>query len=304
MLVSSYRVTKFAFQNFWRNFWLSIVTISMLVLTLLTINILLVLNHVTNQAISFVEDRIEVSVYFHEATEEETVGSAVDYLRSLAQVKDVKTISADEAYEQFAERHKDDQAIMDSLAELGDNPFGPTLVVKAFSAEDFDLIIEALDNPKFRDAIREKDFSDYETLVGKIENTTSKIRTFGVGMSIIFFLIAVLIIFNTVRIGIFVHREEIGIMKLVGASNWFVRAPFILEAILLSLIAVALVAVILYPTLAVLEPKFDFYFGGQGSGVIEYFEQNGLKIFGIQLLVMIALTMISTSMAMRKYLKV
>ncbi len=283
---------------------MSIVTISMLVLTLLTINILLVLNHVTNQAISFVEDRIEVSVYFHEATEEETVGSAVDYLRSLAQVKDVKTISADEAYEQFAERHKDDQAIMDSLAELGDNPFGPTLVVKAFSAEDFDLIIEALDNPKFRDAIREKDFSDYETLVGKIENTTSKIRTFGVGMSIIFFLIAVLIIFNTVRIGIFVHREEIGIMKLVGASNWFVRAPFILEAILLSLIAVALVAVILYPTLAVLEPKFDFYFGGQGSGVIEYFEQNGLKIFGIQLLVMIALTMISTSMAMRKYLKV
>jgi len=276
----------------------------MLILTLLTINILLVLNHVTNQAIGFVEDRIEVSVYFHDSTEEETVTSAVDYLRSLAQVKNVETISAGEAYERFVERHQDEPAIMDSLEELGGNPFGPTLIVKAFAAEDFDLIIEALDNPKFRDDIREKDFSDYEQIVEKIQSTTSKIRTFGVVLSLIFLFIATLIIFNTVRMGVFVHREEIGIMKLVGASNWFVRAPFILEAILLSLITVALVAILVYPTISILEPKFALYFGGQSSEVVEYFKQNGLKIFGIQLLVMIALTIISTSMAIRKYLKV
>ncbi len=304
MFVSTVRVTKFAFQNFWRNFWLSVITISMLVLTLITINVLLVLNQATNQAISFVEDRIEVSVYFHDSAPQAKVNSAVEYLRGLAQVKDVETISATEALERFRTTHINDEAILGALDELDGNPFGPTLVVKADTADDFDFIIDALDNPQFRDGIREKDFSDYEEIVGKIKNTTNQIRTAGIVLSIVFFFIAILIIFNTVRVAIFIHREEIGVMKLVGASDWFVRAPFLLETILLSLIAIIIVIAIVYPSLVIIEPRFNLYFGGESAGLISYFEQNGLKIFGIQFLVLLVVTMISTSMAMRKYLKV
>ncbi|NQV90001.1 hypothetical protein HQ487_01175, partial [Candidatus Uhrbacteria bacterium] len=179
MFVSSYRVTKFAFQNFWRNFWLSIITVSMLLLTLVTINILLVLNVVTDRAISLVEDRVEVSVYFYDYTPDTTVSSAVVYLRGLSQVRDVETVSADEAYEQFLVRHANDTEIMASLEEVGGNPFGPSLVVKAHAVEDFDVIIDALDNPQFRDAIREKDFSDYQSIVERIRSTTDRMRSFG-----------------------------------------------------------------------------------------------------------------------------
>jgi cell division transport system permease protein len=304
MFVSTVRVTKFAFQNFWRNFWLSVITISMLVLTLLTINVLLVLNQATNQAIGFVEDRIEVSVYFHDSASDAKVNSAVEYLRGLAQVKDVETISATEALNKFKTTHVGDDAILGALDELEGNPFGPTLVVKAESADDFEFIINALDNPQFRDGIREKDFSDYEEIVGKIKSTTDQIRTAGIALSIVFFLIAILIIFNTVRVAIFIHREEIGVMKLVGASDWFVRAPFLLETILLSLIAILIVIGIVYPSVAIIEPRFNLYFGGESAGLISYFEQNGLKIFGIQFLVLLGVTMVSTGMAMRKYLKV
>lgn len=304
MFVSSYRVTKFAAQNFWRNFWLSLITISMLLLTLLTVNILLVMNVITESAIDLVEDRIEVSVYFHDYTEESTVDSAVEYLRGLAQVRDVETVTAQEAYDQFLERHQGDEDILASLDELGDNPFGPTLVVKAFSADDFELIIDALDNPQFVDDIREKDFSDYEDIIERIRETTDRVRGFGIALSTIFLFIAILIVFNTVRIGIFIHREEIGIMRLVGASNWFIKAPFLLEMILLSLMSVALAIGVMYPTLAIIEPRFDVYFGGESVGLIQYFSENSLAIFGTQFLVLVLITMVSTSLAMRKYLKV
>lgn len=276
----------------------------MLVMTLLTINIIVILNFVTDRAIQAVEDRVEVAVYFHATAPESVVAGSVSYLRSLPQVRDVLTISSDEALEQFSARHKDDETIIKSIEEIGKNPFGPSLVIKAYEVADFELILEALENPKFRDQIREKDFSNYQAIVDRIKETTGRIRTFGLVLSGVFFLIAVLIVFNTVRMSLFIHREEIGIMKLVGASNWFVRSPFLLEMILLSLLSLGAVLLIIYPTLALLEPKFGLYFGGETIGLIKYFEQNGWQIFGIQLLGLVTLTLTSTSLAMRKYLKV
>ena len=304
MFTSSYRVTKSAFQNFWRNFWLSVITISMLVLTLLTVNVLLVLNVVTEEAIDYVEDRIEVSVYFNEDVVDETVQGAVTYLRGFSQVRDVETISADESLERFRLRHENDEAILQSLTELETNPFGPTLVVKAHAAADFEFIIDALDNPQFRDAVRDKDFSDYEEIINKISDTTDRIQYFGILLTAIFLLIAILIIFNTVKIGLFIHREEIGIMKLVGATNWFVRAPFLLESIVYSFLSLLIVIAVMFPTVAFLEPRFGQYFGGETIELVSYFEQNALAIFGLQLIVLILVNIISTSLAMRKYLKV
>ncbi|MDG1949871.1 MAG: permease-like cell division protein FtsX [bacterium] len=304
MLVSGFRVTKFAFQNFWRNFWLSLITVSMLVLTLITINILVVLNVVTDKAISLVEDRIEVSVYFEEYTEDTTVTRAVSYMRGLSQVRDVEIVTADEAYEAFVLRHADDAEIMNSLQELGDNPFGPMLVVKTESADDFELVIAALDNPEFSDFIREKDFSDYQEIVTRIRSTTDQIRLVGVGLSLIFLFVAILIIYNTVRIGIFIHREEIGIMRLVGASNWFIKAPFYLEMIFLCLVSVVAAAVVVWPMISFVEPRLVAYFATEHVGVIEYFQINGLTIFGVELGILILITLFSTAGAMRKYLRV
>ena len=304
MLTSTYRAIKFAVQNFWRNFWLSIITISMLVLTLLTVNILLVLNRVADQTIKFVENRIEVSVYFKNDASPTLVNNALGYLRSLSQVKGVLEIMPEDALAQFKKRHANDPAILSSLDELGKNPFGPTLVIKANSAKDFDLIIDALNNPQFRDGIREKDFSDYQEIVGKIRTTTDQIRTAGMILSGIFFLIALLIIFNTVRVAIFIHREEIAIMRLVGASSSFIRAPFLIETIFLSLISVLIVVALVYPTLALIDPQLSQYFGADSSGVVSYFEQNGLFIFGTQFLALLVVTSVSTTLAMGKYLKV
>jgi cell division transport system permease protein len=259
---------------------------------------------VTDQAIQAIEDRVEISVYFNASTPKKTVENAVGYLRSLPQVKDVQTISEQEAFDKFVSIHEQDSAIMNSLEEIGGNPFGQSLIVKAQSVSDFDFILEAMENPEFRDHIREKDFSNYEEVVTRIKDATDRIRVFGVALTVIFLLIAVLIVFNTMRMSIFIHREEISIMKLVGASDRFVRAPFLLEIVLLSLVALVVTLLIAYPTIAFLEPKFGFYFGGESIGLANYFEKNGLMIFGLEFIGLGLLTMFSTWMAMRKYLKV
>ena len=304
MFISIIRIVKFALQNFWRNIWLSLITVSMLVLTLMSVNVLMVLNRIGEKAITYVEDRIEVSVYFNAGVSDEKVASASEYVRSLSQVRDVKIITADEALERFQAQHAANEAILSSLGEIGHNPFGPTLVIRAQSVDAFPLILDGLENPQFRDDIRDKDFSSYEEIITRIRDTTDRIRLFGIGLSATFLLIAILIVFNTVRIAIFIHREEIGIMKLVGASNWFVRAPFLLESIMYSLLAVAIVAAIMFPVVAVLEPRFNVYFDGESVNLVSYFAENGLMIFGLQFAALAVINMFSTGLAMRKYLKV
>jgi len=303
MIVSSYRISRLAFQNFWRNFWLSAITISMLVLTILTVNVLVVLNVVSKRAIEHVESRIELSVYFNDDVSNEKAADAADYLRSLSRVSDVGVVTSEEGLQRFKDRHVSDEAILGSLDEVDGNPFGPTLVIKAYSTADFPFIIEALDNPRFNNDIRKKDFSEFEPVINSIRKTADRIRLFGYGLTAFFLVVAILIIFNTVRMGIFIHREEIGIMKLVGASNWFVRAPFLLEGIFFSLVAVVISAAIAFPTVALLQTKFDTYFDGQSTGLVSYFADNGPAIFGAQFIILSSITLFATWVAMRKYLR-
>lgn len=304
MFVTSLRVIRFALQNIGRNLWLSLMTVSMLVLTLVSLNVLLVLNLVGQKALHYVEDRIEVSVYFNAGVSDEKVSNAASYLRNLAQVRDVGVVTSDEALERFKARHAADASILAALDEVGGNPFGQTLVVKAESAEAFPFILTALENPQFAADIRDKDFSSYQEIIGRIRGITDRVRIAGIVLTAIFLSVALLIMFNMIRITIFIHREEIAIMKLVGAGNSFIRLPFLLQSLLLTAFSVALVAAVSYPALAAMEPYLNFYFEGESVGLLSSYLQNGLFIFGAQFLLLALVNMISTGLAMRKYLKV
>ena len=303
-MLSFFRIIKFAFQHFWRNFWLSVITVSMLVLTIVTIDVLIIFNQVTDTAVQTIEEKIDVSIYFYEETEVTTVENAAIYLRGLEQVRDVEVVTADEALERFKVRHADDQTILDSLGEVGENPFGYTLVVKAYGADDFEFIMQAVENPQFSQHIREKDFSDYETIIQRLKDTTSRLEMFGIILSSIFLLISILIIFNTVRIAFFVYREEIGIMKLVGATDAFVRSPFFVEGLIFSFLATVIASAIIFPFITFFEPRFDSYFVDTQTNLVSFFVDNAVLILGSQFLILSVISLVSIGFAMRKYLRV
>jgi cell division transport system permease protein len=297
------RIFKFAGQHFFRNIWLSLVTITMLTLALLTMDILLTVNLAADAAIKNVENRVDISVTFKVGSEEAEVQRAASYLRSFSEVRDVVVVTPDEAIASFKTKHADEATVLSSLDEVGGNPFGYELVVKANSADDYPMILEALDNPSFRDQIESKDFSNHEAVLSRLAEAAAKARWFGLALFVLFLAIAVLIVFNTVRVTIFVHREEIAIMRLVGAAGWFIRLPYLLEALLFSFFAALLSAAVMIPAALALDPFFASYF--ESAAVLRgFFVSQALLVFALEFIGAALVCLVSTAVAMRKYLQI
>jgi len=298
------RLLKFAAQSIFRNFWLSFVTTSVLLLTLFTVNMLIVMNVLADATINSIEDKVQVEVYFNQGTSQDIQKSVHGYLAALPQVKDVAVIPADEALEAFKTLHADDPEILAALEEVGGNPIGDSLLISAHNPDDFEFVLAALDSsPEYAPYIKEKNFADHKAVIERLSGFSDQVRLGGLGLAGFFALISVLIVFNTIRVAIYVHRDEIAVMKLVGAQDWFVRGPFLLEAIFYSAAATAIMAGICVFVLKVLEPQIRSFFAGVDVSLATYYWENAILIFGAQFLALAALSMITTLFAMRKYLK-
>lgn len=298
-----FRVLKFALQTFWRNIWLSLVTITVLVLALLSINFILVFNYIADSSIIAIEDKIDISVSFYETVNESEVKDLKRFLEGLNTVENVLYISPQQALESFKLRHVNNQAIMDSLSELEKNPLPASLVIKATEVQDYNRILSFLGDESYIDIIKSTSFDDHREVITKIQGILLKVKHTGYAVSIIFILIAILIIFNTVRVNVYTHREEILVMKLVGASNSFVRLPFIIESALVGFLALLITIAILYPIIALIQPYFDVFFGN-GFDLLLYFYENFILIFGSELAAIILLNIIASTLAVGKYLRV
>lgn len=302
--LSIIRVFKFAIQNFFRNFWLSFITVTIFALTLITVNAILIMNVMADAALKSVEEKVEVSVYFTPEASEDLVKSVQGYLLGLGQVRDVQFVSAEDSLDIFRQRHEDNPVILASLEEIDGNPFGHALIVSARSPDDFDFILESVETPEFSPYIKETDKTDYQTIIANIKKLSGRVRIGGIVLAGFFTLVAILIIFNTIRVAIYVHRDEIGIMKLVGANDWFVRGPFLLEAIFYGIVATVIVGSLVFLSLGALDPWIAVYFGDVNISLREYFIENGLWIFGAQLVALSLLSLLTTMFAMRRYLRV
>lgn len=298
------RIFTFGFQNFLRNGWLSVVTVSMLVFTLLTVNILLVVQRLAATSLTAVEERIDVTVYFKNETSEGILSGAQGALAPLSQVREVVRVSSEEALARFAQRHQGETEVLAALEEVGDNPFGPSLVVRARSAADFPFILKALENPAFASFIDQRDFQDYAEVVQNIERVSRSVGIFGLVLAAMFLLISTLIVMNTIRVAIYIYREEISIMRLVGASSMFIRAPFWFEAVLYSFLATALAAGAVFLSVGAFEQVADRFFAPADTDLLGWYFTHGLLIFGAQFLILSLINILSASLAMRKYLKV
>lgn len=303
-LLSIMRVFRFAVQNFFRNFWLSFITVTIFVLTLVTVNMILVINVMADAALKSVEEKVEVSVYFTPDASEDLVKSVQGYLLGLGQVRDVQFVTAEDSLAHFKEKNADNPVILASLDEIDGNPFGHSLVISAQSPDDFDFILESIETPEFSPYIKETDKTDYQTIIGNIKKLSTRIRIGGVVLAAFFSLVAVLIIFNTIRVAIYVHRDEIAIMKLVGANDWFVRGPFLLEALFYGIVATVFIMAAAFASFGALDPWIAKFFGEVNISLRQYFFENGFLIFGSQLIALSVLSLVTTYLAMRRYLRV
>jgi len=303
-LASFYRAIVFAWQNFWRNIWLSIVTITIIVLAFISVNFLIVLNIIADTSIQLVQNKVDVSIYFKQETTEPQVLEIQTYLSSLAQIKEIKYISQQEALKNFRQKHQNETTIIQSLEELEQNPLGATLIVKAKDIKDYPEILSVLDNSKYSTLILDKNFDDHKVYITRIKQVSENINRIGFIAVGIFVIIALLIVFNTIRVAIYTHREEITIMKLVGATNWLIRSPFIIESAFYGLIACLIATATIFPLLNFVQPYLESFFLTEEFDILKQFQQNFWQIFLLELLSVTLLNIVSSIIAIRRYLRV
>ncbi|MBU1131888.1 ABC transporter permease [Patescibacteria group bacterium] len=303
MNYSIVRAIKFAFQDFWRNIWLSLVTITVLVLAILSVNILVSLSAISNKIVESVKDKVDISIFFKSEIDQAQIDNFQIKLKNIPEVKEVILITKEKALEEFKQKHKDEPKILEALKEVEKNPLADALVIRARDTEDYNKILGVLSLKENQDLIKFQNFTDHKKIIDQINLISSKIEKISLAITLIFVLISILIVFNAIRVTIYTHKDEISVMRLVGASDRFIRAPFIIESVIYSVFSIGIAIVLLYAIFGAIGPYLADFLQTYNFDLIEYYNQNFFMIFGAEFAVVLLLNAISCSIAVRRYLR-
>lgn len=302
MITTLFRIFKSAWTNFKRNIWLSVATISTFVLSLAVIAGLMSFGYVTSFLVESIQDKADISVYFKAEIPEDEILKIKDNLASRPDVKGIEYVSRDQALSRFQEKHKDNPVLMESLEELGENPLLASLNIKAFEVSQYQTLANLLETQRYKDLIEKINWRQNEMLVSKIFEISSNIKMVGLILSLILAGVAVLVSFNTIRLAIYSQKEEISVMRLVGAGNWFIRGPFIIEGMTSGFFAAILTMILFFGITFGFADRVSNVF--PGLDVFHYFVANFLNNFLILLAAGIGLGAVSSFVAIRRYLSV
>jgi len=300
MFLSLFRAIKFSIQDIFRNIWLSLVTVIILILALFTVNMLIVVKVVGQTAVDAIREKVDINLFLKNDATEERIKILQNKISSLSEVKEVTYISRENALEEFRKKHQDNPEILEAMKELGKNPLTPILVIKPKDVSMFDELINQL-NIIEDDIIESRNFANYKIMLDKINAITDKVSDAALFLFMIFLFITILVIYNSVRVAIYTHKKEIMIMRLVGASNWFIQMPYLISSFFYTFLGVVFVMLIFWPFLNLLQPYLETFFVTYNVNLVKYFYSDALRIFGIQFLAASMINVFASLLAVKKY---
>ncbi len=302
LLTNLNRIIKYGFKNFWRNGWLNIATISVIILALFMMSILVMINQLTDKILADIQEKMDISVYFKSEVVEFDIQRIKSELENLSQVKFVEYVSKEKAWEEFQLEHKENPTISESIAEIETNPLYATLNIKARQPEDYPGVVNFLEQDNYRVLISKINYKENKEQINRLSDISRTVRQGGIFLTLIFCLIAIIITFNAIRLTMHSHHREIEIMRLVGANNWYIRWPFIIEGMLFGIVGGIICFLLFYSGIILASPKISNVVSE--INLVDFFKSNALKIITLQILTGIFLGTISSLIAIRKYLKI
>ncbi len=294
-------------RGFYRNRTVSLSSIFILTITLSIVTAFYLFRAVFDYTLEEVKEKVDVRVYFTVDATEEQVTEVRAKLLGLTDVKSVAYTSRDQALTDFKKKHEGDQLTLQALDELGTNPFGASLSVVAKDTSRYEAIAAQLGEGSgllgdTKNVVDKVNYYQIKESIDKLNNIIGWTNTVGFWLSIVFVLMSCMIVYNTIRLAIFVYRDEIAVMKLVGASNMFIRGPFIVESVLYSLAATTITLVMFFPATIWVTKKTVFFF--EGMNIHMFYTSHFFALAATLLIFGSLLTVISSLLAVRKYLKV
>ncbi len=305
-LITLRRIFRTGFQNFTRNLTLAVAAIAVMVITLTIVLFSVIVNSTFSNTVKQITDKIDISVFLKDSVTTEQLNQLMSDLKSNPNVKSIEYVSKEKALDRYKDQNADNVDLLVAISQT-DNPLPASLQIKPIDPNQMDVIKAYLEKPDVKNLQSdETSYSgDRKEAIDKITKATVFFRQAGlVGISV-FMFISVLIIFNTIRMAIFNRRDELTIMRLLGASTGYIRGPFIVETVLYGIIA----AFISIAAVGALFNVSSNAFGASSLGLLDinyankYFSSNFWKILGTQLFVGIFIGAFSSYIATRRYLK-
>lgn len=288
--------------NFRRNGWLTFATVSVLTLSLFIVSLSFLIGATTHLVLQTMRDKVNVSVSFNpDVTEDRIMEIQRELAKYKKEIASVEYVSRDNALKQFLAESGNDPVIAKAVEEIGENPLLASLVIKAVTPEDYPLIVEQIQKSTFQNDISRINYAKNRKIFDRLDYINKTVKSVGLMLGAVFVLVAVLITFNTIRITIYSHRQEFEIMRLVGASNIYVRMPFVFEGALYGLTA-ALVTIALVSGIAYYLSPLTQGAVPQGNFMNFYWDYFWYTLGGV-ILLGISLGVVSSVIAIRRYLK-
>lgn len=295
------RIIKSGWMDFKRNSGLSVAAIFIMVLAISMATSLFLFRESSQVLTKNIEEKLDMYVYFNDELSSDEILAIQKELSGVSGIKDVVYISKDEALQKFVLKHRDDQSIMESLRELGKNPLLSSINIQAWEASQYAAISNFLINSDFSSLISKIDYQQKKPAIERLASISSGINNAGIIANIILALAAILVAFNTVRLAIYNSKEEIETMRLVGASNNFIRGPFLVQGVIVGFLSAVIALLIFGVGLLFLNSGLKLLLSG--FNLFGYFISNLPVIFLTQLAFGIGLGVISSQLAIRKYLR-
>ncbi len=305
-LVMFGRILKGGVVNFFRNAWLGVAAMAIMVVTLSIVLFSFIANATFSNTIQDIRDRIDVSVFLIDEITPEQKEDLITQLKDIENVREVVFISKDQALADYVALNSDNIDLQLAISQT-DNPLPASLRIKLLNPDIIDELKVFLDNPDIK-ALQSDETSysgDRKEAIDKIAQATTFIRQAGIIGVVIFAAISVLIIFNTIQMAIFNRRDELAIMRLLGAGRWYIRGPFLVESMLIGIFA-ALISVALCKGIFTVASQT---LGASSFGLLDisysstFFADNFWYILGVQLAIGIFIGVTSSFIATQRYLR-
>lgn len=295
------RIFHFGLKNFRRNGWLTTATIAIMVLALIVFLGVILFGVTTSRAAASIQDKIDISVFFNTNASEDQILNIQQSLEALPAVASVNYISRDQALANFKQVHANDQTVSQALAELNGNPLEASLEIKAKNPSQYQQIADYLAAPAIAQYVDTQSYTNNQDIINRLAKIVRYVEGGGLGVVLVLALVAGLVVFNTIQLAIYSNREEIGVMRVVGASNALVRGPFVIEGMLCGAIAAVITLVIVAPILYFLAPYLNVFI--PGLELFKYFYTHIAALLLYELLFGVVIGGLSSFVAVKKYLR-
>lgn len=308
MWIKVKRIVRSGFFNFWRNGFVSLSSILVMVVTLFVIGSTVFSGVILQTTLDQIREKVDINVYFITSANEDAILAMKSELEKLPEVlPPIEYVSREQALEDFKVRHENDEFTLQALDELGENPLGATLNIKAKDPSQYESIARFLDNKTAisgsgNSIIDKVNYYQNKDAIDRLTKIINSANRLGFLLTIILIVISILITFNTLRLVIYMSRDEIQVMRLVGASRGYIRGPFFVAGAIYGFVSGLITIIIFYPiTIWLGGVTADFFVG---LNIFHYYTAHFGEIFGIIVGSGIAIGSISSFLAVRKYLKV